>query len=159
MRQLIEIFDVAFAAAHSRTVELLAQTSDEFLYVRPRELPKTFTMFTVGEYILRSAASVEQTMGGITRRLWDDPFEWTLPEKLHTAELIRSYLDEVEVSRVEAFAFLSSDEDLLKQMPAPVDIKPIAAILTETLSRAEHFQGRAFAVFQMHSDLKLPHRQ
>lgn len=159
MRQLIEILGGAFAATHSRTVELLAQTPDEFLYVRPRELPRTFTMFTVGEYILRSAASVEQTMGGITRRLWDDPFEWTLPEKLHTVKLIRGYLEEVEASRVEAFAFLSSDEDLLKQMPAPVDIKPIAAILTETLARAEHFQGRAFAVFQMHSDSKLPRRQ
>lgn len=159
MRQLIEIFDGAFVAAHGRTVELLTQTPDDDLYRRPRELPRTFTMFTVGEYILRSAASVEQTMGGITRRLWDDPFEWTLPEKLNTVEMVRGYLDEVEASRIEAFAFLRSDEDLLKKTPAPIDIKPIAAILTETLARAEHFQGRAFAVFQMLSDLKLPHRQ
>lgn len=159
MRQLIDVFDAAFAAVHSRTIELLDQTTDEYLYRRPRELPRTFTMFTIGEFILRSAATVEQTMGGITRRLWDDPFEWTLPEKLHAVELVRGYLDEVEASRVEAFAFLTSDEDLLKQMPAPVDIRPIAAILTETLARAEHFQGRAFAVAQMLSDAKLPRRQ
>ena len=41
-------------------------------------------MFSCGEYILRSAAAVEQTFGGITTRLWDDPFEWTLPEALST---------------------------------------------------------------------------
>lgn len=158
MRQLIDVFDTAFAAVHCRTIELLDQTTDEYLYRRPRELPRTFTMFTVGEYVLRSAATVEQTMGGITRRLWDDPFEWTLPEKLDTVELVRGYAEEAEASRVEAFAFLASDDDLLKQMPAPIEIKPIAAILTETLARAEHFQGRAFAAYQFFSDSKLPRR-
>ncbi|HLA94383.1 MAG TPA: hypothetical protein VK612_01590, partial [Pyrinomonadaceae bacterium] len=82
MRDLLDVFDKAFAAVHTRSVELLGQTSGPDLYRRPRELPQTFAMFTVGEYLLRSAASVEQTFGGITRRLWDDPFEWTLPEKL-----------------------------------------------------------------------------
>jgi hypothetical protein len=32
------------------------------------------------EQILRSARIVEQVSGGITANLWDDPFEWTLPE-------------------------------------------------------------------------------
>ena len=41
-------------------------------------------------------------------------------------------------------------------MPAPEKLSSILAILLETLARAENFQGRAFAVFQMFSDEKLP---
>lgn len=55
--------------------------------------------FSVGEYIIRSASVVEQAFGGITTRLWDDPYEWTLPEKLATSELIGQYLDDVDASR------------------------------------------------------------
>ena len=49
--------------------------------------------------LLRSAAAVEQTFGGITTRLWDDPFEWTLPEKLSSTDLLIGYLNEVEQTR------------------------------------------------------------
>jgi hypothetical protein len=41
-------------------------------------------------------------------------------------------------------------------MPAPERLKSIGAILLDTVARAEHFQGRAFAVFQFYSDAKLP---
>ena len=47
---------------------------------------------SVGEQILRSAAVIEQTLGGLTANLWDDPFEWTLPETLSTPELIVEHL-------------------------------------------------------------------
>lgn len=156
MRTVIEIFERSFAELHSRTLALLAQTSDAKLYRRPREIPQTMAMFTVGAYILRSASAVEQTFGGITTRLWDDPFEWTLPEKLATGERVREYLSEVEVTTISGFKFLTSDKDLTKEMPAPADLKPVSQILLETLSRAEHFQGRAYAIFQMISDEKLP---
>ncbi len=156
MRTLIEIFDRKFADVHSRSLHILSMTGDENLYRRPRELPQTFAMFTVGEYLLRSAASVEQTFGGITTRLWDDPFEWTLPEKLNTKALVTEYLEEVEQTRQTGLAFLNSDEDLHKQMPAPKEIKPIFEILLDTLVRAEHYQGRAAAVCQYFSDEKLP---
>ena len=119
-------------------------------------MSQTFAMFTVGEYILRSAAAVEQTFGGITRRLWDDPFEWTLSETLSTVALISEYLDEVDTARSAGFAFLADDKSLQKSLPAPVEIKPIAQVLTDTLLRAEHFQGRAYAIHQMLSDEKLP---
>ena len=69
--------------------------------------------------ILRSAAAVEQTFGGITTRLWDDPFEWTLPEALSTNELILNYLNETEETRRKCFAFFASDEDLRREIPAP----------------------------------------
>ncbi len=156
MRTLIEIFERAFAEQHDRSLRLLELVSDADLYRRPRELPQTFAMFTAGEYILRSAATVEQTFGGITTRLWDDPFEWTLPEKLSTTALVRDYLGEVDDTRTKGFAFFTSDDDLKRRMPAPVELKPIFQILLETLARAEHFQGRAFAVFQIMSDEKLP---
>lgn len=156
MRTLIETFERSFADLHTRNLALLTQTSDTDLYRKPREIPHAMAMFTVGEYILRSAAMVEQTFGGITTRLWDDPFEWTLPEKLATMERVREYLSEVEATTTSGFNFLTSDEDLTKEMPAPAELKPVSQILLETLSRAEHFQGRAYAVSQMISDEKLP---
>ena len=113
-------------------------------------------MFSCGEYILRSAAAVEQTFGGIMTKLWDDPFEWTLPEELATGAKILDYLAEVEATRRKGFAFFTSDDDLRREIPAPETMKSIAEILIETVARAEHFQGRAFSIFQMFSDEKLP---
>ena len=156
MGLFLETIDCKFAAFHSRSLRLLSMSGDENLYRRPRELPETFAIFTFGEYLLRSAASVEQTFGGITTRLWDDPFEWTLPEKLSTTSLVAEYLDEVDSARKKGFAFLNSDDDLDKRMPAPTEIKSIFEILTDTLVRAEHYQGRAAAVLQYFTDEKLP---
>ena len=153
---LLETFDHAFGTASSRTRAILDLTSDENLYKRPRELPNTFAMFTIGEYVLRSAAAVEQTFGGITTRLWDDPFEWTLPEKLYSIELIKDYLIEVDKTRAVGIAFIATDESLSKSIPAPVKILPISTVLIDTLGRSEHYLGRAYAVFQMISDEKLP---
>ena len=156
MNNYIEKFNISFSELHRRSVELINLTPDEKLFWKPRDLGQTMTMFSVGEYVLRSAGKVEQTFGGITTRLWDDPFEWTLPEKLSTVELIIEYLAEVEATRSKGFALLKSDEDLRREIPAPVKMKTIFEVLLETVARAEHFQGRAFAVFQMLSDEKLP---
>jgi hypothetical protein len=156
MDSLLTIFDIRFIAIHKRSISLLYLTDDKFLYERPREIPKTFAMFSVGEYLLRSAAAVEQTFGGITTKLWDDPFEWTLPEKLSTTEALLEYLNEVEATRQKGFLFFKSDEDLNRQIPAPERLTSVAELLLATVARAEHFQGRAFAVFQMFSDEKLP---
>ena len=89
-------------------------------------------------------------------RLWDDPFEWTLPEELSTTVLMAEYLAEVEATRLKGFSLLKSDEDLRKEMPAPEKLKTIFEILLETVARSEHFQGRAFSIFQMFADEKLP---
>jgi hypothetical protein len=156
MRTILDSFDNSFNTVSTRTRAILDLTSDEQLYQRPRELPQTFAMFTIGEYVLRSAAAVEQTFGGITTRLWDDPFEWTLPEKLSTRKLISQYLDEVDTTRAEGFAFLKDDDSLTKSIPAPATIKPISRVLLDTIARSEHYLGRAYAVFQMLSDEKLP---
>lgn len=156
MTILIQSFDRRFAAIHSRSQELLELLTDDDLFRTPRELPRTMTMFSCGEFILRSAAAVEQTFGGITTRLWDDPFEWTLPEKLSSTELVTDYLREVEATRTRGMKFFTSDADLTKQLPAPETLRPIVDLLIETIAKAEHFQGRAFALFQFFSDEKLP---
>ena len=156
MKSQIEIFDRQFSLLHSRSCELLKLIPNDKLFRQPRELKNTYQMFSCGEYILRSAGKVEQTFGGITTRLWDDPFEWTLPEELSTAALISEYLAEVEETRAKGFALFKSDEDLRRELPAPEKLRTIFEILIETAARGEHFQGRAFAVFQMLSDEKLP---
>lgn len=156
MRQFLITFESEFEAIHRGTLVLLQNTTDADLYRRPRELPRTFTMFTIGEYVLRSAATIEQTFGGITTRLWDDPFEWTLPEKLDMVDRVAEYLEEVAITRRRGLDFFQSDEDLRKHIPAPSEIRSIFEVLLETVSRARHFQGRAFAVLQMLSDEKLP---
>jgi hypothetical protein len=156
MKKLIETFDRQFLNLHRRSADFVKLVPTARLYWQPREKEALFPVNSCGEFILRSAAAVEQTFGGITTRLWDDPFEWTLPEALSTNELILNYLSEVEETRQKGFAFFSSDEDLTREIPAPERLKTIFQILLETMARAEHFQGRAFAVFQTFSDAKLP---
>lgn len=156
MKSLLNSFDRQFSNLHSRSCELTRKIPIDKLFSQPRQPNQSFQMFSCGEYVLRSAARVEQTFGGITAKLWDDPFEWTLPEELSTGEKFLEYLSEVEETRRKGFAFFSSDEDLRREIPAPEILKTIFDILLETVAHAEHFQGRAFAVFQMLSDEKLP---
>ena len=155
MQPMLRSFELRFSAVHERSVMLVRDLTDAELFRKPREL-ESMAMFSAGEYILRSAAAVEQTCGGITTRLWDDPFEWTLPEKLSTRASVIEYLSEVDDTRRNAFRFFTSDSDLSKQIPAPERLRSIFDLMLETLARAEHYQGRAFAIFQMLSDKKLP---
>lgn len=156
MGPFLAAFDTEFTKIDRLSRELLDRIADDQLYTRPRVIENSMTMFSCGEYILRSAAMVEKTFGGITTRLWDDPFEWTLPEKLARRSDVVRYLDEVEQTRVRGFDFIASDAALLAQIPAPETLRPLNTILLDTLMSASHYQGRAFAVFQMLSDEKLP---
>ena len=156
MNRMLDAFDQRFAALHSRSVSLMESIDAADLFRKPRETPNSMASFSCGEYILRSAATVEQTAGGIMMRLWDDPFEWTLPEKLSTVRLVVEYLDEVESTRRRAFGFIDSDEALPRQIPAPETLRTIFDLLLASLALAEHYQGRAFALAQVLSDVKLP---
>ncbi len=145
-----------FFRLHERSVLLTKMIPDEKLYWTPDEVADYVSRFSCGEFILRSAGTIEQAFGGLTRKLWDDPIEWTLPEALSTPDSVLEYLEEVEKTRRSGFEFFQSDADLHRELPAPIQVKPISQILLEVLSRAENFQGRAFAVFQMFSEEKLP---
>ncbi|HEX9961970.1 MAG TPA: hypothetical protein VGB00_13630 [Pyrinomonadaceae bacterium] len=155
MKTLIESFERQFVLLDVRAREIVDKTPNEKLYWQPREREMLFPVNSCGEYVLRSAGAIEQTFGGITTRLWDDPFEWTLPEELSTNDLILNYLNEVEETRKRGFSLFQSDEDLRREMPAPEKLKTIFALLLETIARAENFQGRAIAVFREFSEEKI----
>ncbi|HEY0049653.1 MAG TPA: hypothetical protein VGB68_10230 [Pyrinomonadaceae bacterium] len=155
MKTLIESFDRQFLLLDARAREITGKTPSEKLYWQPRRREALFPVNSCGEYILRSAGAVEQAFGGITTRLWDDPFEWTLPEELSTSDLILNYLREVEETRKRGFSLFRSDADLSREIPAPEKLKTIFALLLETIARAENFQGRAIAVFREFSEAKI----
>ncbi len=117
--------------------EIVRSVDPALLYRRTNDL-------SVGEQILRSAAVIEQTFGGLTADLWDDPFEWTLPETLSTPESIIEYLSEVDASRQRAFSSIDSDQALGRYIAVPSgDPKTLIELLLETLVRASDFRGRA----------------
>jgi hypothetical protein len=151
MRTFIEIFDRQFLKLHQHSREIIQKIPSEKLYWHPSGKDALFPAGSVGELILRSAGAVEQTFGGITTRLWDDPFEWTLPEALSTNKLILQYLGEAEETRRRGFALFKTDEDLRREIPAPEKLKSLFEILLETISKAENFQGRAESVYQLFS--------
>ncbi len=114
---------------------------------RPTAVPASYS---TGENILRGAAAVEQTFGGITANLWDDPFEWTLPENLSTTERLIEYLEEVEATRQRAFVRFVQDTDLLKEVLVPAgNTRPLVDLLAETLVKAADYHGRAVATLAL----------
>ncbi|HYP01075.1 MAG TPA: hypothetical protein VER76_12855 [Pyrinomonadaceae bacterium] len=163
MDKFISTLDAEFAALHARSCALLKLVPAGKLYWQPRAevdaaaTTAAFPVYSCGEHLLRSAASVEQTFGGLTANLWDDPFEWTLPETLSTPALVAGYLAEVEATRRRGLALVKTDDDLLKEIAAPSgEMRALFALLNETLARAAHHQGRAFATFQLFSSARLP---
>lgn len=146
-RSVIETFDHQFARLHRRLCTLIEETPSELLYEHPRSSNAGSVSGSVGEYVLRSAGILEQTFGGLTANLWDDPFEWTLPEMLTSPELVKEYLVEVEQTRRQAFKSFAGDQDLLKKVAEPSgELRPLISLLLDTLVRALGFQGRAMAL-------------
>ena len=97
------------------------------------------------DLLLRSAAVIEQTCGGLTANLWDDPFEWTLPETLSSPDLIVEYLSEVDRARLRAFSSIRDDSELSKFISDPNGERLLIGLLLETLVKAGDFRGRALA--------------
>ena len=153
----VRCLDEQFASLHARSVALAQAIPAERLYWQPRRSSGAFPVYSCGEHLLRGAASVEQTFGGLTTNLWDDPFEWTLPETLSTPERVAEYLMEVEATRRRGFALFSGDDDLTREIALPSgEMQPLCRVLAETLARGSHHQGRAFATFRLFSDAPLP---
>jgi hypothetical protein len=156
--QIVRALDRQFLSLHERSVALVRALSPDRLYWQPAsERPRVFPLYSAGEHILRAAAAVEQTFGGITVNLWDDPFEWTLPEALAAPEQVVEYLLEAEETRRRAFALFGADADLTKEVATPSgEMRTLFELVCETLARAAHHQGRAYAVFRLFSEGRLP---
>lgn len=146
MSQFIASLDAQYALLHRRSRELIEEIPAGLLYRHPTGLTNTGSG---GEFVLRSAAVVEQTFGGITANLWDDPAEWTLPETLSTPEKVLAYLDEVETTRQRGFALLKGDEDLGKEIMASSGKTLLVSLLLDTLRRAAQHQGAARVTFEV----------
>jgi hypothetical protein len=156
--RIVRGLDEQFARLHERSQGLVRAVPAERLYWQPpRAHVAASPVYSCGEHILRSAAAVEQTFGGITVNLWDDPFEWTLPESMPTPPDVARYLEEAEATRLRAFELLRSDEDLSKEIAAPSgEMRTLFSLAIETLARAAHHQGRAYSTFRLFSDARLP---
>jgi len=132
MNDLISWFEREFARLEQSWRKAIAATDNTRLYqIYDRNL-------SIGEQVLKSARIVEQTFGGITANLWDDPFEWTLPETLRTSQDLLAYLGEVENARKRGFALFQSDRDLLKTIMTPAGPTQVMSLLLDTLVRARH---------------------
>ena len=138
MKDLIVWFDREFARLEHAWRELIQATDDQRLYQIDNQ-----QNLSVGEQVVQSARIVEQTFGGITANLWDDPFEWTLPETLSTTQKLLAYLGEVENARRRGFALFQSDQDLLKTIMIPAGSTQVMSLLLETLVRAGHYHLNA----------------
>jgi hypothetical protein len=124
-REIVQQIDRAFAS-------LIASLKDLASSVPP-------------DLLLRSAAVVEQTCGGLTANLWDDPFEWTLPETLSSTDRIIEYLSEVDLARQRAFNSIRNDSALTRYISAPAGEQLLVNLLLETLVKASDYRGRAVA--------------
>src|SRR5229473_1397075 len=149
MHKLIADLDRQFSQLHQESRELIRAISPVLLYYRPSKGLNSSPARSCGEQVLRSAAVVEQTFGGLTTNLWDDPFEWTLPETLSTPERVSDYLREVEATRKRGFELFQSDDDLAREIMAPAGATQLQPLLLDTLVRARHYLGSAKATFDL----------
>jgi hypothetical protein len=149
MDKFIVGLDRQFNQLHRDSHQLIEAISPELLYQQPPGKSNSLPLHSCGEHVLRGAAAVEQTFGGITTNLWDDPFEWTLPETLPTPAKVARYLDEVEATRQHGFQLFESDADLVKEIMAPSGPTQLLPLMLDTLARAAHHQGRAWATFEI----------
>jgi hypothetical protein len=155
-RRLIGSLDHEFARLHSGYGSLIGATPEHSLYSAPSTSTGHSTA-SVGEHVLRGVAVVEQTFGGLTANLWDDPFEWTLPEQLSTASRILDYLDEVEATRRYAFGGFNCDRELFKEVMVPAaKSRTLLELLIATLVRASDYFGRATATLSLLADSQPP---
>ena len=131
MGRLTAWFDLEFARLYTNWRKIVEDLEPENIYQTSSR-----GGISRGEQALRSARVVEQTFGGITANLWDDPFEWTLPENLTTPEKLVEYFDEVETTRRRGFESLRTDDDLMKEVMTPAGKMQLASLFLETLVRA-----------------------
>jgi len=145
-RRIVQHLEQEFAELIKSLKDLVRSVPTELLYRHPPAV-------SVGENILRSAAVVEQTCGGLTSNLWDDPFEWTLPETLSSPDLVVEYLSEVDAARQRAFDSIQDDSALTKYISDPSGERLLISLLLETIVKASEHKGRALdRIYKMAHD-------
>jgi hypothetical protein len=136
-REIVNQLDLELAGVIASLKELVNSVPQHLLYQHPPDV-------SIGENILRSAAVIEQVCGGLTANLWDDPFEWTLPETLSNADRIIEYLSEVDLARERALKSIVDDSALSKYVSVPSgEPRQLVSLLLETLVTASDYRGRA----------------
>jgi hypothetical protein len=162
-RKIVESLDREFARLHLNSCAIVENTPVASLYAvrAPTELSSSnsdsASTSSIGESLLRCAAAIEQTFGGITANLWDDPFEWTLPEYLSTPQKVKDHLADVEALRQRAFSSFADDACLLKHVAVPSgETQPLSDLLEETLRRAAGHQAQAVTAFETLSGIRPP---
>jgi hypothetical protein len=138
MNPFIAWFDREFRNLEADWRDSIKQLDSDTLYSESNQ-----QLSPAAEQILRSARIVEQVSGGITANLWDDPFEWTLPETLRTKHKLLAYVDDVHEARERAFQLFEDDADLLKTVMAPAGAAQLMSLLLDSLVRASSHQLRA----------------
>jgi hypothetical protein len=142
-RIIVEVLDQKFDQLLESLRSLTVSTPEQLLYSPTAAL-------SVGENLVKSAGYIEQTFGGITSNLWDDPFEWTLPETLSSETRLLEYLSEVDLLKKRAFVSLVDDEMLMKLVSLPSgDATSLLELLLTTLLRASDYRGRAAATLKL----------
>src|ERR1051325_3090419 len=139
MNSFINWFEQEFRRLESGWSELIEELDPSSLYSASRQ-----QLSPAAEQILRSARIVEQVSGGITANLWDDPFEWTLPETLRTRDKLIAYVDAARDARDRAFQLFKADADLLKTVMPPSGPSQLMSLLLDALVRAayHHLQAK-----------------
>ena len=142
-REIVNHLELEFGSLVDSLKDLVNSVPPDRLYLTPPAV-------TIAESILRSAATVEQTCGGLTSNLWDDPFEWTLPETLSNGERVIEYLSEVDSALRRAFNAIVDDDALSKLVSVPSG-EPVrlVSLLLETLVTAAEHRGRAVATIKI----------
>jgi hypothetical protein len=138
MKDFITWFDLEFKRLETEWRDSIEQLDAASFYSENQQ-----ELSPAAEQILRSARIVEQVSGGITANLWDDPFEWTLPETLSTKDKLIAYVDEVRDARARAFQLFKDDADLLKTVMAPAGPTQLISLLLNALVRARLQQLQA----------------
>ena len=152
-REIVNSLDREFARLHSQSCAIVDSTGVDILYTAPAT--GTGSARSIGESVLRCAAAIEQTFGGITSNLWDDPFEWTLPEYLSTPAKVIEHLAEVEATRQRAFSSFADDGCLLQHVAMPSgETRPLIDLLQETLQRAADYQAQSVVAFKILSRIR-----
>jgi len=142
-RIIVELLDQQFDRLIESLRALTVSTPSNLLY-------EQHAASSIGENILKSAGVIEQTFGGITANLWDNPFEWTLPETLSTDARVVEYLAEVNSLKNRGFVSFTDDGMLLKLISIPSG-KPcsLLELLLTTMLRASDYHGRAAATLKL----------